>query len=209
MYRDIIFTLTLALATSSLLAEPRWIRMKSDHFEMYTTASEGDARSTLRYFEQVHGFFVQLLGEEKGKQLPVSIVAFNSDKEFAPYRPNEFAAAYYHPGAERDFIVMGHAGSEQDQLAVHEYVHLLAKHGNLDLPVWLNEGIAEVYSTLKSSGSDKILIGTPPVGRVESLRQDKWVPLGTILSAGQIRRTTTSGTRPIVSTTKVGRSPTC
>ncbi len=162
-------------------AEPRWSRMQSPNFEMYTTAGERSARDTLRYFEQIHSFFAQTMPPLQ-KPLPVRIVAFNSAKEYEPYRPNEFAVAYYHSTADCDYIVMSHTGSETFPVAVHEYVHLVVQHANMKLPPWLNEGVAELYSTLRPMG-DKILVGSLVAGRHYALLNEKWVPLATILDA--------------------------
>src|SRR5579885_3163077 len=165
-------------------ADQRWTRMKSPNFEMYTTAGERSARDTLRYFEQVHSFFMQRMPDAsaRAKQSPVQIVAFNSLKEYEPFRPNEFATAYYHSTAERDYIVMSHTGSETFPLAIHEYTHLVVRHANMKFPPWLNEGIAELYSTLRPMG-DKILVGSLIEGRRYALLNEKWVPLATILDA--------------------------
>jgi tetratricopeptide (TPR) repeat protein len=61
-------------------------------------------------------------------------------------------------------------------VAIHEYVHLLVDHAGLKLPLWLNEGLAEYYSTLEPRGS-KVLAGKLPPGRRELLLIDKWTPL--------------------------------
>ena len=90
--------------------------------------------------------------------MPVYVVVFGSEKEYAPYRFNEFATAYYFGGADRDYIVMGRTGEQAAQIAVHEYVHLVARHAGLKFPPWLNEGIAELYSTIRMQG-DKVLVG--------------------------------------------------
>src|ERR1700683_419013 len=87
-------------------ADARWIRLRSANFEMYTTASERSARETLKYFEQVRSFFQQGMGSIPGKSLPVRIVAFNSRKEYEPYRLNNFATAFYHPTERSDDIVL-------------------------------------------------------------------------------------------------------
>src|SRR5437868_834764 len=101
--------LCAALASA---ADSRWMRMESSHFEMYTTAGDRAARETLRYFEQVHSFFEQAMPAANEKPLPIRIVAFNSAKEYEPYRLNEFATAYYHGTPDCDYIVMSHTGSE-------------------------------------------------------------------------------------------------
>src|SRR5205823_5074566 len=51
----------------------------------------------------------------------------------------------------------------------HEYTHLYFGHHNLHLPLWLNEGLADVYSTLQQGGA-QLIIGLPPPGRLESMR---------------------------------------
>jgi tetratricopeptide (TPR) repeat protein len=168
---------------SAFGADPRWIRMPSDDFEIYSSAGEGDTRLALQYFERVRAFFEQALGGSPQKADPVRIIIFNSKKEYEPYRPNEFASAFYTQVAGRDYIVLSGANADVFPVAVHEYVHLVAQHGGLSLPPWLNEGIAEVYSTLKPLG-DKVLVGSLIPGRMYALSREKWVPLSAILSAG-------------------------
>ncbi len=179
------------LATSGLLclsvargAEVRWIRLQSANFEMYSSAGEKSTRETLKYFEQVRGFFAQAMPSAMDQPLPVRIVAFGSRKEYDPYRINEFATAYYQGTAERDYIVLSETGETTFPTAVHEYFHLVARHANLSLPPWLNEGMAELYSTLKPMG-DKIQVGALAIGRFRALRVEKWVPIAAILAAGR------------------------
>ncbi|HEY3444496.1 MAG TPA: hypothetical protein VGK29_27340 [Paludibaculum sp.] len=163
-------------------ADPRWIRIQSQHFEVYSSAGERATRDTIKYFEQVRQFFADGFGLDGKVTQPVRIVIFGSKREYEPYRMNEFATAYYRPGAERDYIVLSEAGLSSYPTATHEYVHLIANHAGMKLPPWLNEGLAELYSTIKPQGS-KMLIGSLIEGRQHSLLQDRWVPLGTICGA--------------------------
>jgi len=165
-------------------AESRWIRLRSADFEIYSSASPRVARDTLRQFEQVRGFFLQASGKPPSRQAPVRLVVFGSAKEFEPYRLNAYAVAYYQQTPDRDYIVMSHGAVDIFPLAVHEYVHLLVRHDGLKLPPWLNEGLAELYSTLRPIG-DKILVGDLIPGRHQALLQDIWVPLATILAVDQ------------------------
>jgi Flp pilus assembly protein TadD len=184
MPRQWIF-LFAVLSAASMHAETKWIHMHSPNFEVYSCASEGATRDTLRYFEQVRSFFLQVMAQpekEAEKPVPVYIVAFGSEKEYAPYRFNEVALAYYHGGADRDYIVMGKTGIDTFPIATHEYVHLIAQHAGLKFPPWLNEGMAELYSTLQPQGG-KILVGNLIRGRVYGLMREKWVPLSIILTA--------------------------
>jgi tetratricopeptide (TPR) repeat protein len=177
------FLAFLAIAVAPLhSAESPWIRLQSANFELYSSTSSRGARDTIRVFEQVRGFFLQVFATQPAKPVPVRLVAFRSPKEFEPYRPNDFAAAYYHPGAGRDYIVMGRGGADIFPVAVHEYVHLLVRQSGIDLPPWLNEGLAELYSTLRPIAG-KMLVGDLIPGRYQALLNEKWVPLAVILAA--------------------------
>ncbi|MBZ5676807.1 MAG: tetratricopeptide repeat protein [Acidobacteriia bacterium] len=164
-------------------SESKWIRMQSPNFEAYSSAGERETRDALRYFERVRDFFLQVNQREPPRPVPMHVVVFGSEKEYAPYRLNEFATAYYFGGAGRDYIVMGRTGEQAAQIAVHEYVHLVARHAGLKFPPWLNEGTAELYSTIRMQG-DKVLVGDLIPVRIQALKSDAWVPLAAILSAG-------------------------
>ena len=98
------------LCAANAYSESKWIRMQSPNFVAYSSAGERDTRDTLRYFERVRDFFLQVNQRELPKPVPVYVVVFGSEKEYAPYRFNEFATAYYFGGADRDYIVMGRTG---------------------------------------------------------------------------------------------------
>lgn len=164
-------------------AEPRWIHMPSSDFEIFSSAGEGDTRRALQYLERVRSFFEQALGGGAGqKREPVRVIVFGSKKEYDQYRPNEFAAAYYTRIAGRDYIVLGSVNDEVFPIAVHEYVHLVTQNAGMKFPPWFNEGIAELFSTMKPTG-DKVLVGAPVVGRALALSREKWVPLSVIVAA--------------------------
>ncbi len=171
------------ICVNLIAGDPHWTRLVSPNFEMYTTAGARSARDTLRYFQQVHSFFDQQMPKAAGPAERVRIVAFSSMKEYAPYRPNEVADAHYQQSGEHDYIVMSHTGSETFPVAIHEYVHLIVRHAGMNFPPWLNEGVAELYSTLTPHGKD-ILVGSLIAGRFQALFQDKWIPLAAILDAG-------------------------
>ncbi len=180
MYRRVIPSLFLfSLCLSA--ADPKWIRMKSDHFEMYSSAGERQTREMLKSFEQVRTFFLQLIPVTEEHPIPVRMVLFGSDKEYEPYKMNSFTAAYYLPGAEHDTIVMGRGGEDSKPIAIHEYTHLVLEHAGLKPPLWLNEGLAEVFSTMRPSGN-KVMIGELLKGRMQEILINQWVPLPVILN---------------------------
>ncbi|MGH9658142.1 MAG: tetratricopeptide repeat protein [Bryobacteraceae bacterium] len=168
------------LAAAAHSAEP-WRKVSSSHFEMFTQSGEGRARDLVRQFEQVHDLFVSLGAKRRPDAPPVRLILFSSEREFRPYASGDYAAAYYIGGGERDYIVMRRDAADLFPLAVHEYTHLVVRHTGLDLPPWLNEGLADLYSTMKP-GAGKVVIGEPPPGRVRQLRDEGRLDLAALAS---------------------------
>jgi tetratricopeptide (TPR) repeat protein len=174
--------LLLALgSTQAVSAAEQWLKINSANFELFTTAGEKKGREAILYFEQVRSLFIKLNASGHGPTLPVRIIAFRSDKEYAPYRINDFATAYYLSGQERDYIVMKSIDPELYPVAIHEYTHLIVKHAGLPLPAWLNEGLADVYSTLKPTGN-RVMVGQIYPGRYRELQTGQWIDLETLLA---------------------------
>lgn len=193
MIRPIIVAVATAL---SCAAAEKWIRVTSPNFELISTESEKRAREKILYFEQVREFFENASNARQDSRIPVRIVLFSSEKQYKPYQLNEIAAAFYQQGMDRDYIVMGGYLPESEQVAVHEYVHLMVRHSALNLPVWLNEGTAELYSNLRPLGS-KVVVGNLIPGRLYQL-QSSFLPLERLLAVGhgsaEYSRKTHSGT---------------
>lgn len=170
----------LAAAFPAFAVAANWVKITSPHFELYTTAGERRGREAVSYFEQVREQFLRLRSAHAATNR-VRIVAFSNRREFEAYQPNEYAAAFYLGGEGRDYIVMSALGSDNFPVAVHEYTHLWLKHTGIELPVWLNEGLAEIHSTLQQSGN-RVGMGHPISGRLYVLRDQKWLPLARVIA---------------------------
>lgn len=176
--------MALLLSTAANAREPIWITMQNENFRVYSTASERATRDVLNQFERVRGFFTQFIQVVPDKSVPISVVIFGSEKEYQPYRLNAYAIAYYSRESDRDFIVVGQLGEQSSQIATHEYAHLVFEHAGFSLPPWLNEGLADLYSTLRPAGADTEF-GDVLLGRLQELNRVPWVPMETILAADQ------------------------
>jgi len=169
---SVIFCLPLGAAD-------QWVKVTTPHFELFTTAGEKKGREAILYFEQVRSFFMQASPSKSAPEFPVRIVAFRGEKQYQPYRINEFAFAYYTKSRERDYIVMQDIVSEHYPVAIHEYMHLLVEHSGLKMPIWLNEGWADLNSTLKPQGK-KAVVGDILPGRAQTLLGNSLIPLATL-----------------------------
>ncbi len=172
-------SLLLAPLFSASPPDP-WLRMRSANFELLTTAGERNGRDILRQFERVHSFFALVFGSTPPAAKPVRLIAFRTQKEFAKYRPNEVAAAYFQPGYDHDSIVMTAEVTDNRGVAVHEYTHLMVHQIGRKYPIWFNEGLAELYSNLESQG-DQVMVGRPIPSRVASLTRDRWIGVGQLI----------------------------
>jgi tetratricopeptide (TPR) repeat protein len=168
-------------AALALSGAEKWTKFSSDHFEVLTDGSKGRASSLLAQFERVHGFFAKTIGQQDPMVKP-RIVIFDNERAFRAVAPNKGAAAYYMQLPHRDYIVVGpRTGNDDDRVAVHEYVHLLVRHSGLRIPLWLNEGLAELYSTIRADGK-QIRVGEP-VGHHWMVLQEAWLDPKILLAA--------------------------
>lgn len=158
-----------------------WLELDSAHFQLFTTADEAAGTLLIHHFEQVRQVVQPALRWAGEREKPVQIVAFGSSGEMAPYTPNERASGFFLAGTDHDFIVLA-TPSSSTRTAAHEYGHLVLSQNGLDLPPWLNEGIAELYSNFSLAGP-KVRIGEFIPGRILALRNDGWVSLDELLSA--------------------------
>ncbi len=161
-------------------AAEKWIRVTTPNFELYTPVSVKAAKEKILYFEQVREFLNKSTGGNvQDSRIPVRIILFKTEAQYSPYRFNEFASAYYSSGLDRDYIAIGGEVKESERTAIHEYVHLVARHARLNFPPWLNEGMADLYSNLEPR-KDKVLIGAPIPERLYVARE-KLFPLSQLL----------------------------
>ena len=87
--------------------------------------------------------------------------------------------AYYQRSRQRDYIVLQDINPEHYAVAVHEYTHLIVQHAGLTPPVWLNEGLADLYSSLEAKG-DRAMVGRPLAGESRVLARERWLDLAVL-----------------------------
>ena len=162
-----------------------WVVARSPHFEVYSDAGADRAKAALTHFEELRSFFeanhlVQFRTSLERKA-PIRVIGFASKQEYDSFKIRATADAYYNGTPDRDYIVMPLSASSDFSVAAHEYAHFLLHSAGLNLPSWLNEGLAEVFSTVSISGK-RCGIGGQIPARVQTLRRDPW------LSASQLFR---------------------
>ena len=180
--------LTLQSAAS---AREKWITARSPHFELLSSASESESRDLLNKLEQFRATVLAVYPLPRFHDPKTTIVLFDTDRQFEPYkmlfegRPAD-VAGYCSGGFDETMIAMtAENNSEQtDEIIFHEYVHLLLAAAGEQPPTWLNEGLAELFSTFKIEG-DWYEIGLEKPEHTDLLRRYHLMPLGHLFAVTQ------------------------
>jgi tetratricopeptide (TPR) repeat protein len=196
MSRTIHLALAVALgaASASPAAEKPWVEARSHRFTVVTNGSEGDARATVRQFEQIHAVFrAAAAGAPQDPGKPFTIIAARDEATMKRLLP-----AYWErkggmrPGGiffddpTQVFVVVrvdeGPSDTWSHSIVFHEYVHFLVERQVDYLPLWLNEGMAEFYGTC-SVEKDRVIVGRAAPWNLQLLQERAPLPIEALLGA--------------------------
>ncbi len=161
-----------------------WVQVSSDTYVVKSSAGEAKAKAVLKELEAFH----QLLGSFAFRnaelpELPIEVLLIGDEgtmKELEPeYNGRKVpVAGYYQRGEDRDFIVLsGRALSANlTSIAYHELSHYFLARSLASKPVWLNEGLAEYFSTAEIGG-DEVSLGAIQPERLQTLKSVGLLPL--------------------------------
>lgn len=158
-----------------------WIRINEGPFSVYTQGSPADAVSLIQSFQQLQSALAQGTDLHPDEGAELKIIAFRSEVEFAPYRFNPGSCAFYQQTGRAEYIVLQSSGASNREVSFHEFTHFAIAHSHLRLPLWLNEGLADFYSTFEISG-DAVIFGRAVPGRLAILRSSDRLPISTLLN---------------------------
>jgi hypothetical protein len=122
--------------------------------------------------------------------VPTVVMVFPNDEAFAPFKPTyqgkpKGVSGYAVPGTDLSYIAMLNA-RDSDRVIFHEYTHMVVANAVARTPVWLNEGLAEFYSTFAlMDGGKRAQIGRPIENHLRLLSGSVRVPLVELLKADQ------------------------
>ena len=149
------------------------IRLESPGIEVVSDAGETSARALIdRALEMRLAFPHEFFSELK-------IFVLERGQRFNRIRPNARANAFFLRGAGENFIALPDA--KQWRSLRHELVHFALDHSALALPMWLEEGLAEYYSTLDVR-PDQLVVGEPIPEHLSWLRKNGVTELSKLLA---------------------------
>ena len=199
-----LFRIIVALAGASLaasaaesagfaLAQRHWVETRSAHFNIYSCAAQSDVFALGARLEQFSEAFALLAGAQALSSPPIIVMAFPDHEAMAPFlplyqgKPGNFGG-FFKRGSDENLIVLALPSTNSAftglEVIFHEYAHLLFRRNGHVWPLWLNEGIADVYSTFESSGFI-VRIGKPIEPYVELLQHRPLMPLHELFVVNQ------------------------
>jgi tetratricopeptide (TPR) repeat protein len=136
-------------------ASDHWIRLQAPHFVIF---SDAPTELTLDMARQIETFRAALLrlgtGLEARSPVPTVVFIFKDHETYRPYRLRSDIAGFFVKHRDGNSIAVN-AGSPGDpwQVVFHEYLHFFLNNNFTDIPLWLDEGMAEAYCTFTLKGT--------------------------------------------------------
>ncbi len=168
------------MAQSQIVDPASWIAVKTVGLELRSTGSQQEAAGMLQTLKQAWSFFAQLGMRDTTPDRPLRIYAFQSRAEYATVRLSRGTFGHCIRGHHSDYIVLEDIQPQHQQAAIHELAHVAFSRAGYHLPVWLNEGLADVYSTF-SVTEGHATIGSVLAARAKALNHESWLDLASVI----------------------------
>src|SRR5688500_7624259 len=75
------------VSVPAFAARDQWRTTRTDHFEVFSAASEKQTRQLVVQLEQFRASFIGMFGLRPAHEPRVTVMLFNSDRLFTPYKP--------------------------------------------------------------------------------------------------------------------------
>jgi tetratricopeptide (TPR) repeat protein len=189
----LFLSICILISTPICMArEDVWTEVKSPHFIVISDASPKQARRTARSFEQFRLVMQKFLpsGNKVDPGFPLIVFATQDSKGLRDLLPTDRLAknaaqisGIFMGNSERYFVAV-RLDLPEDQAyhtVYHEYVHMVMRLNYRKLPLWLNEGLAEMFAFAKLT-EGKSGVGYPGPELLQQLQTNPPLPLSDLLA---------------------------
>ena len=143
---------TCCARSATAKEESKWIEVHTAHFSILTDGGEKRGREVALRMEQLRSVFGQLLLKNKLKMpVPITVVAFKSDKQYGDIAPTKqnMAGGFYVPGYDRIYIGLNLFEMEPWRAIEHALGHYLINYNYPPAQGWFDEGMAEYFGSVQ------------------------------------------------------------
>jgi tetratricopeptide (TPR) repeat protein len=173
-----------------------WIRLEAPHFLIFSDATPERTAELARQIETFRAALLQLgSGLEARSPVPTVVFIFKDHETYRPYRLRSDIAGFFVKHRDGNSIAVN-AGVTGDpwQVVFHEYFHFFLNNNFTDAPLWLDEGMAEAFSTFTLKGTTAHL-GAPLDNHREWLARNPMMPLDQLFAIDTGSRDYQEGSR--------------
>lgn len=177
----LILGVAVGLYSGSVVAAAKreWVLVTMPHFTLLTEASEADARKWATELERFRRRMQDVLDVPESMVRPLTVVLFRSDKAMRPFKPLENGqpknlAGMFVNACDSHAIALSLDGDPKEtrRIIFHEAVHWYSNAAESAMPAWLEEGVAEVYSTFEVNKDGTSSIGRPLQEHLALMRKE-------------------------------------
>lgn len=170
----------------------RWFEIHTAHFDIYSCGTLPEVYRLAGRLEQFCDAYTLMAAAPVVPSPPIVVAAFPNHETLIPFLPLYHGqpanlAGFFQRGTDENLIVLGLPGTNAAfsdmQVIFHEYSHLLFRLNDRVWPLWLKEGMAEVYSTFETTGR-VARIGGPIDHHLRLLAHQPLLPLAELFAVG-------------------------
>jgi tetratricopeptide (TPR) repeat protein len=184
-------------------ASAGWTALRSRNFLFIGDASERTIRATAQKLEQFRDVMLRAIpGAPATSPVPTVVLVFKNDASFNAYKPRfegrlVEAAGLFLQSDDINYILVNADALEQAfKVVFHEYSHFLQGNWFEGVPVWMGEGLAEVYSTFQDrDGGKSAVLGSPDRDHLDLLRTSQLIPVRELIAVDHSSPTYNEGRR--------------
>lgn len=166
----------------------RWTKTETQNVIVYSNALDFTTKAIVTNLERMRKALGHIMSLRTESAVPVTIFVFDGERTFAPVRKAVLGqdtgqqAGLFAPMDGRLLIAMEtDSGGGVDHVVYHELTHSLIENTASGLPLWYQEGVAELYSTLTVKGK-AVIVGRLPKDYLDRLLESGLMPLRRVLA---------------------------
>lgn len=201
MWRTIAVVVVLVYAVFTSPASARqgatnkpsrdWKQFSASGLDIIGNARDGDLRLAARRIAAFRETLSVLMpGLRLDGSEPTTLAVFRDHTSFTEFAPRDGRGrrqrgigGYFLNSADRKYLVLPIFTDRRltYEVVLHEYTHYIVSRNFRDVPRWLNEGLAEFYSTFDLDDEGRAIVGRMPSSRVWTLSTARMRPLRDLL----------------------------
>lgn len=171
------------------VAAHSWLAVRSAHLQVVTDAGRETAENLAVQLEDLRTVLSLAAPALVVEVAPVQVIVFADPALAASYAPRwngqrDQVSGFFQSAPDHGRLLFAADRSHVPGVAQHEYIHALLDAAMPGVPLWLNEGLAEYFSTFSAAG-DRAEAGAPLQAHLEWLASHDLMPLGELFAITQ------------------------